>query len=34
MLATRIYVEPHETDPRLVPFGATREEFIEVVRGA
>ena|ERR1700733_3539391 len=33
MLATRLYVEAHEIDARLIPFGATREEFFEVVRG-
>jgi hypothetical protein len=33
MLVARIYAETHEADARLVPFGVTRHELIEVVRG-
>lgn len=33
MLATRYYREPWDIDSRLVPFGATREEFWRVVAG-
>src|SRR4051794_33947771 len=33
MLAARIYDEEWEVDPRLIPFGATREGIFEVVRG-
>ena len=33
MLATRYYREPWDIDARLVPFGATRQEFWRVVAG-
>jgi hypothetical protein len=33
MLATRVYAKPWEIDSRLVPFGITRQELIEVVKG-
>ena len=33
MLTARIYHEVHEVDAPLVPFGVTRQELIEVVRG-
>jgi hypothetical protein len=33
MLVARVYTEIHEIDARLVPFGVTRDELIEVVRG-
>ena len=33
MIACRIYHETHDVDARLVPFGVTRQELIEVVKG-
>jgi hypothetical protein len=33
MLATRIYTEIHQVDARLIPFGVTRQELTEIVRG-
>jgi len=33
MLAARLYADAHEVDARLVPFGVSRKELIEVVRG-
>lgn len=33
MLATRNYIQPWDIDARLLPFGATRAEFTQVVTG-